>query len=253
MKESSLALEQSVAVSQAKVCSLQSELDSNGDKINRLESELDLESKRRVSAENAAGDASSLQTRLEALRVTHEECANALASARRELSETAAGAAGAYTKATEKEHAAKTLEERCAMLTSLLKSKDAELKQASVVRRALHNQVQELKGNIRVFCRVRPACGDETVTGTTQGGGLNLDQSLLSVPKLGEKAGTVISLAPPGKDKPFAFTYDKVFDATCTQSEVFEDVEHLVRSALDGYKVRPRISQIIDSLFYRSW
>ena len=94
LKESSLALEQSVAVSQAKVCSLQSELDSNGDKINRLESELDLESKRRVSAENAAGDASSLQTRLEALRVTHEECANALASARRELSETAAGAGG---------------------------------------------------------------------------------------------------------------------------------------------------------------
>ena len=28
-------------------------------------------------------------------------------------------------------------------------------------RRKLHNMVQELKGNIRVFCRVRPLLGEE--------------------------------------------------------------------------------------------
>ncbi len=32
-----------------------------------------------------------------------------------------------------------------------------ELRLAETVRRKLHNQVQELKGNIRVFARVRPA------------------------------------------------------------------------------------------------
>ena len=32
-------------------------------------------------------------------------------------------------------------------------------------RRRLHNQVQELKGNIRVFCRMRPLLGEERESG----------------------------------------------------------------------------------------
>ncbi|KAI4842428.1 kinesin-domain-containing protein, partial [Aureobasidium sp. EXF-8845] len=36
-----------------------------------------------------------------------------------------------------------------------------KLRQEETLRRKLHNQVQELKGNIRVFCRVRPTLGDE--------------------------------------------------------------------------------------------
>lgn len=34
---------------------------------------------------------------------------------------------------------------------------EKDLRDAESVRRKLHNQVQELKGNIRVFARVRPA------------------------------------------------------------------------------------------------
>jgi kinesin family protein C1 len=34
---------------------------------------------------------------------------------------------------------------------------EEELRTAETIRRKLHNQVQELKGNIRVFARVRPA------------------------------------------------------------------------------------------------
>jgi kinesin family member C1 len=33
---------------------------------------------------------------------------------------------------------------------------EEELSQAETLRRKLHNTIQELKGNIRVFCRVRP-------------------------------------------------------------------------------------------------
>lgn len=36
-----------------------------------------------------------------------------------------------------------------------------EVRDAEGVRRKLHNMVQELKGNIRVFCRVRPALTDD--------------------------------------------------------------------------------------------
>ncbi len=31
-----------------------------------------------------------------------------------------------------------------------------EMEKFEVIRRRMHNQIQELKGNIRVFCRVRP-------------------------------------------------------------------------------------------------
>lgn len=44
-------------------------------------------------------------------------------------------------------------EERDATVASV----QAELREAESIRRKLHNQVQELKGNIRVFARVRPA------------------------------------------------------------------------------------------------
>ena len=36
----------------------------------------------------------------------------------------------------------------------------SKLQEQEQLRRALHNTIQELKGNIRVFCRVRPS-GDE--------------------------------------------------------------------------------------------
>ena len=38
---------------------------------------------------------------------------------------------------------------------------EAEVREAEGVRRKLHNMVQELKGNIRVFCRVRPVLSSD--------------------------------------------------------------------------------------------
>ena len=38
---------------------------------------------------------------------------------------------------------------------------EAEAREAEGVRRKLHNMVQELKGNIRVFCRVRPVLSSD--------------------------------------------------------------------------------------------
>lgn len=39
--------------------------------------------------------------------------------------------------------------------------KDAEIRENETIRRKLHNEVQELKGNIRVYCRVRPLLNGE--------------------------------------------------------------------------------------------
>ena len=38
---------------------------------------------------------------------------------------------------------------------------EEKLREEESVRRVLHNTIQELKGNIRVFCRVRPSLQSE--------------------------------------------------------------------------------------------
>lgn len=85
---------------------------------------------------------------------------------------------------------------------------------AEATRRQLHNQMVELRGNIRVFCRVRPhpASSVRCLAG-----------------------GTSLALTLDGKEHNFAF--DKVFGPGTSQQQVFDSVSELVQSALDGYHV----------------
>ncbi|KAJ0581788.1 putative minus-end-directed kinesin ATPase [Helianthus annuus] len=86
--------------------------------------------------------------------------------------------------------------------------------------RKLYNQVQDLKGNIRVYCRVRP-------------GKLNL-QSV--VDNIEEGTITINTPAKYGKGCR-SFNFNKVFGPSATQAEVFADTRPLIRSVLDGYNV----------------
>ena len=240
LKDLTRELERKTSEAESQVGVLRSKLDASTKKIERLEKNAEEEATRRAVFEQDASEASSLRSRLEALRVTHEEQSASLAAARRELSETAAGAAAFSSRAEEKETRAEELEARCAKLEALVQAKDFEIRQNAIVRRALHNQVQELKGNIRVFCRVRPvnAHAGENPSEAETGGGKDHAEPLLRVARAGESAGRALSLAQPGKkEKPVAFSFDRVFDASASQEEVFEDISHLVTSALDGYKV----------------
>lgn len=92
-------------------------------------------------------------------------------------------------------------------------------------RKKLHNMVLELKGNIRVFVRVRPMSEKE---------------------KAGEVAGeNTITFAEDCKLSVFEantarrkwFEFDKAFQPKCAQQEVFEEVKPLATSVLDGFNV----------------
>ena len=171
------------------------------------------------------------------LRQKHDEQSDALAAARTKLSDAVAESSTATTRLNEREETAKNNEARLHELERLLAQREAELRQAAIVRRALHNAVQELKGNIRVFCRVRPPANDEDPRADKMGGGKNMDQPLLKIDAVGEMAGRRMEIAPPGGAKAFDFNFDRVFGQDCGQGEVFEEISHLVQSALDGYKV----------------
>ncbi|CAM6022900.1 unnamed protein product [Sphagnum balticum] len=92
--------------------------------------------------------------------------------------------------------------------------------------RQLYNEVQDLKGNIRVYCRVRPFLTEEPGRPTT-------------VDYIGEN-GELVVVNPSklgAKDARKSFTFNKVFGTNASQEEVFLDTQPLIRSVLDGYNV----------------
>ncbi|XP_023549756.1 kinesin-like protein KIN-14J isoform X1 [Cucurbita pepo subsp. pepo] len=91
--------------------------------------------------------------------------------------------------------------------------------------RRLYNEVQDLKGNIRVYCRIRPFLPGQNM-------------KLSTVEYIGENGELVIiNPAKQGKDNRRLFKFNKVFGPTCSQEDVFLDTQPLVRSVLDGYNV----------------
>ncbi|XP_034582088.1 LOW QUALITY PROTEIN: kinesin-like protein KIN-14N [Setaria viridis] len=118
---------------------------------------------------------------------------------------------------TEYENQKKMLEN----LQSRLEEAEQQILDGEKLRKKLHNTILELKGNIRVFCRVRPLMSNES--------------GAVSYPKSGENIGRGIELMHNAQA--YSFTFDKVFDHSASQEHVFFEISQLVQSALDGYKV----------------
>lgn len=83
-------------------------------------------------------------------------------------------------------------------------------------RKLLYNKLQELRGNIRVFCRCRfdPEAPDVAVKFPS-------NQEIQAMSQTGEKT----------------FLFDRVFDPSSSQREVFDDTLPLITSCVDGYNV----------------
>ncbi|CAH8297909.1 unnamed protein product [Eruca vesicaria subsp. sativa] len=111
-------------------------------------------------------------------------------------------------------------------LKSRIEEAELKLVEGEKLRKKLHNTILELKGNIRVFCRVRPLLPGEN----------NGDEGkTISYPASLELLGRGIDLMQNAQKH--SFTFDKVFVPNTTQEDVFIEISQLVQSALDGYKV----------------
>ncbi|XP_044487386.1 kinesin-like protein KIN-14N isoform X1 [Mangifera indica] len=111
-------------------------------------------------------------------------------------------------------------------LQNQLEEAEFKLIEGEKLRKKLHNTILELKGNIRVFCRVRPLLPDDSCS--TEG-------RVISYPTSTEALGRGIDIMQNGQKH--SFTFDRVFMPDAPQEDVFVEISQLVQSALDGYKV----------------
>uniref|UniRef100_A0A668V0E8 Kinesin motor domain-containing protein n=1 Tax=Oreochromis aureus TaxID=47969 RepID=A0A668V0E8_OREAU len=121
-------------------------------------------------------------------------------------------------------------EEEVRSLKETVAQQKDEIYAGEMERRRLHNTIQELKGNIRVFCRVRPLVGGglpkHIQLATSDNKAITLAKTEES--HTGKTADT---------QKNYNFSFDRVFGPRTSQQEVFEEISLLVQSALDGYNV----------------
>jgi len=97
---------------------------------------------------------------------------------------------------------------------------ESALLEGEACRRKIHNMIEDLKGSIRVFCRVRPLSTKETSQNDSQ---------------ITERVDSM-TLAVAYGHAVVNFAFDAVFTPG-SQEEVFEDCKNLVQSAMDGYNV----------------
>ncbi|TGJ76820.1 hypothetical protein E0Z10_g10819 [Xylaria hypoxylon] len=126
-------------------------------------------------------------------------------------------------------------EEKIANETALLRQR---LIKEEERRHKLFEQVQELKGNIRVMCRIKPPSNpekDAMIPFEPQWNEIEEDKiDGLTIPTFREdptKPGKMV----PGK--PRDFNFERVFDEKCNNGDVFDEISQLVQSVMDGKKV----------------
>uniref|UniRef100_H2XNC3 Kinesin-like protein n=1 Tax=Ciona intestinalis TaxID=7719 RepID=H2XNC3_CIOIN len=90
-----------------------------------------------------------------------------------------------------------------------------------VLRKKYYNMVEDMKGRIRVYCRVRPLSKTEKSNNNTNVIQSPDDYTIKVAAKKGEKE----------------FQFDQIFTPDHSQADVFEDTNNLVQSAIDGYNV----------------
>lgn len=117
----------------------------------------------------------------------------------------------------------RTLDEELRADRGLLEDRERELQGLLELRRECHNRLQNLKGNIRVYLRVKPLTGQRSLV-TAMGRSVRLE-----VPARLLKSDNQL--------REHQFTFEHVFDHSCAQEVVFDELRSLMMSVVDGYSV----------------
>lgn len=141
------------------------------------------------------------------------------------------------------------LDKRVVELENALKEANDRYSKEKKRRRKLHNTLIELRGNIRVHCRLRPLLEFDNRTDSSFEEIDERDTAVSYGNELG-KAGTpseqmihplddeniLVHQSKPGS-YPKHFEFEHVFFPGDTQEVIFDEVQPLITSLLDGYNV----------------
>ncbi|CAG9467068.1 unnamed protein product [Pedinophyceae sp. YPF-701] len=215
-KQEVLALTKGKAAADAKLASLDEELLRWRNASSQTQQELE-----------------RMRTRREALEAESQDNASVVASLKEELQVLQQRQLMSEQEVGMKAGAVRTLEARAGSLEEEVARLQGRVQEGEAVRRRLHNTIQELKGNIRVYCRARPAADGMEVDGA---------RPTLAFPANTERAEAGIDISMPTTDAKYRgqthkFDFDKVFGPGSSQGEVYDEIGQLVQSSLDGYKV----------------
>lgn len=98
------------------------------------------------------------------------------------------------------------------------------LQQEIILRKTYYNQIEDLKGKIRVFCRCRPISNEEVNRG---------NKVCIAFPD----DFTVVITGTTREKKGKEFQFDKVYQPKSLQIDVFQDTSKLLQTAFDGFNV----------------
>ncbi|KAM8767530.1 kinesin-like protein KIFC1 isoform 1-T2 [Acanthopagrus schlegelii] len=224
------ALRDTMVQSQSKMSAMEKELKKQKSQISEYEDELQALSGVREELEKVSSDKSTLQKELSNLEGKYKVMETLRDSQETELQTLKMKLSVQESTLARVQGTLRDTEEEVRSLKETVAQQEDELHAGEMERRRLHNTIQELKGNIRVFCRVRPLVD----------GGLSKH---IQLPASDIKTITLAKTeeSHTGKtaetQKNYNFSFDRVFGPMASQQEVFEEISLLVQSALDGYNV----------------
>uniref|UniRef100_A0A3P9KN91 Kinesin-like protein n=1 Tax=Oryzias latipes TaxID=8090 RepID=A0A3P9KN91_ORYLA len=224
------ALKGSLSHSQSRVSQMEKEVEQQRSQISKYEIELQALSHVRQELEKVSSDKSFLQKELSNLEEKYKVMETLRDSQETELQALKMKLSVQESTMTRLQSTLRDREEEVHSLKEMVAEQKEELHTGEMERRRLHNTIQELKGNIRVFCRVRPLVS----------GGLSKhiqlpasdDKSIVLAKTEESHTGKVADT-----QKNYNFSFDRVFGPQASQQEIFEEISLLVQSALDGYNV----------------
>ncbi|KAJ7327620.1 hypothetical protein DFH08DRAFT_940865 [Mycena albidolilacea] len=184
-----------------------------------------------------------------------EECEGKLAKVRKELEGAVSGEVGMQERCRVLEGRAERLAGEVAQLQAEKtawaveragwdverEAWEVEKRRGEEERRSLHGMVMELKGNIRVFCRVWPVLSDEEAGAEIAYPDAGLPypsgQKEIVLSSTGAEREWDAGMGNKARREVWGFGFDRVFTPASTQADLFAEISQLAQSCTDGYNV----------------
>lgn len=98
----------------------------------------------------------------------------------------------------------------------------SELLMSENLRMSTLSQLQELRGNLRIYCRIKPT-------------DINEERAITQREKNTKEI--ILQAEASKKSKPVPYNFDLVFGENCTQGEIFEEIYPFIQSTIDGKNI----------------